>query len=805
MAGTTPEIKTRFTLDGMQQAVGKLRSFGQSVLRQFESVRGKTGKTFDPLAKGAKEAEDKVKKLGKETEKVGDKTHFKGIKLGALAAVAGVSALTLKISAIGAAAIRASREAADSLAEIDIQAKRISASPEDISVLKFAADRTGTDLDEVVTQIATISNEFLTVTESIGKADAAYRQFLGNTARDVAIMDGRGDKQGIIDAITGFDATALDERKKSLTAIERRIREIDAGGNVMFSNFDTTNVADEFQQYVGETARRKERQELTAAREQIKQGLGTQGQALFTLQDYGLDIGRATRGGVDSLYALSEAFQRIENPSERSRVAMRLFGEDAGVKLIPLLAGGRKAIDEYREKLERFGGVVTTADLARGAAFKQSVQDLQAARGGVEQEIGRQIQPMLTETNGQIANWLVKSRQAIASYAKEALVSLKIFAEDVVSLFRGDTANIKTGWLDLTIKKSAAIRDIWSDIRLQTAKLMSGQDSDYTWVNKIRDYLIEVKAFAVDAWSVITGGDAKDFSWMNTLRDQIVAFGRKLSDAWNLFKGFLSDIRAVTKPVLDLFGIDPTTFALFLGIAKFTGVLGGVLTAVKLLSGAFGGLFALGGGAVAAGAGAARAGAALGGAAATAGGFTASLLGVQTALGGIARAAGVMGLAIAGGFALGQKAAQKFQEYSGTEALQNQVLDAQAKLMRDQGDQYMNMRLGRREERDYATMRAYYGNKSGQDYSWLKTSSEQAVATQQKLDQLVWGKPMFSGADAEAQYRANQPEIFRQQPPISKRVQIDINAPNGLKYPVFTDDESVADGLTGAIESYNRR
>lgn len=800
---TTPEIKTRFTLDGMQQAVGKLRSFGQAVMRQFDSVRSTTGKTFDPFVKGVKSAEDKVKQLGKETAKVGALTAFKGIKIGALSAAASVSALALKISAIGAAAFKASQDSAESLNEIDIQAKRISASPADISVLKFAASRTGADLDEVVTQIATISNEFLTVRESIGGAEAAYQQFLENTARDVAVMSGRGDKLGVTSAITGFNATALEERKKSLGAIERRIQQIDAESNVIYASYEAANKRSAFENFVGDTDRMKERQQLLAARDQIKQGFGPQGQALFTLEDYGLDIGRATKGGIDSLYAISEAFQKIQNPSERSRVAMRLFGEDAGVKLIPLLAGGRKAIDDYRKDLERFGSVVTADDLARGAAYKKSMQDLQAAKGGVEQEIGRQIQPMLTQTNIQVTNWLVKSRQAIASYAKDAFVALKTFAEDAVSLFRGDTSNIKTGWLDTLIKNSAILRDVWADVRLQISMLMSGQDSDYTWVNTIRDYFLQVKAFALDTWSVMTGGDAKEFPFLNSLRDQVKNFAAEFSRAWDMFKGFLGGIHDVMEVVLKPFGIDPTTMALFLGIARFTGVLGGVTAAVKLVSAAFGGLFALGGGALAAGAGAARAGAALGGATATAGGFASSLLGVQTALGGIARAAGVMGVAIAGGFALGQKAAEQFQKFSGTEALQNQVIDAQTKLMRDQGDQYMNMRLGRREERDYGTMRAYYGNKSGQDYSWLKTSGEQAVATQQKLDQLVWGKPMFSGSDADAQYRANQPEIFRQQPPISKRVQVDLNV-GALQYPVFTD-ERTADGLTSTLESFNRR
>jgi len=800
MAGMTPEIRTRFTLDGMQQSVGKLRLFGRAVLQQFDTVRRKTAETFEPFAAGVKAAEDRVKRLGKETARVGAQTAFKGIRLGALASLASVTALGLKMAAVGAAAIKSSKDAAESLNEIAIQAKRISATPEEISVLRFAAERNGTDLDEIVTQIATISSEFLTVRETIGKADEAYQQFLGNTARRVAIMSRQGDRQGVVDAITGFDEAALEQRKNSLMAIEQRLAEIDGLTNRIFASSDQRSG---LQGYIANEKLNRERAELIAARDQLQNGVGPQGQALFTLQDYGLDVERASRGGVDSLYAISEAFQRISDPSERARVAMRLFGEDAGVKLVPLLAGGKTAIDGYRRELERLGGVTTSDDIVVGDAFKKSSQNLQTAIGGVKLEIGRQLMPLLTDTNNQVTEWLVRSRGAIASYVKTAFVSLRTFVQDILSILRGDTSQIQTKWLDTLVKKSALLREVWLDVKLQIIKLISGQDSDYKWLNTIRDHLLVIKAFALDTWVVISGGSAKEFPLLNTLRDQVVAFGRKLSDAWDLFKGFLSEIRDFAKPVLDFFGIDPTTFALFLGIARLTGVLGGVMTAVKLLGGAFTGLFSLGSGALAAGAGVASAGAALGGAAATAGGFTASLIGIQTALGGIARAAGVMGAALVGGFALGQKAGEAFYNATGNQAAYDKLIDAQTALIRARDNNYLNMRLNRREERDYGTMRAIYG-RDGQDYSWLKTSAESTVATLQKMDQLIWGKPHYVGADAEAQYRAERPWAFRKErQEVAKHVQVDLNV-GGLQFPVFTDD-STADGLTRTLESFNRR
>lgn len=67
---------------------------------------------------------------------------------------------------------------------------------------------------------------------------------------------------------------------------------------------------------------------------------------------------------MEGLLALSDAMKRVEDPTQRLRFAIQLFGEDAGAKMAPLLEGGRSAIEAYRKELERLGGVVTKKRLA---------------------------------------------------------------------------------------------------------------------------------------------------------------------------------------------------------------------------------------------------------------------------------------------------------------------------------------------------------------------------------------------------------------------------------------------------------
>lgn len=727
---TTPEIKTRFTIDGFKQAATGLRGFARTVSDALSDARRRGGSAFAPLDRSLTTVEKHAKVVSKEILKMGSAQTWRGVKLGALGAGTAFVGLRAKITAVSGAAIKASKDTAGSLKAISIDAQRIGGSNSDVAVLGYAADRTGTDRDELITQIATISNEFLTLRESISDAASEYETFLGTAAKEAALASRLGNREGLKGIVGGFRAADLEARKASYTDIENRMEQIDADLNQAYASGDKRSGS------YGDTARYalvKERQELEKAAKQFEQSQSPQGQALFELLKYDVDFHRAAKGGVEGLVAISEAFQRVQDPSAKARIAMRLFGEDAGVKLVPLLNGGRRAIEEYRAEMERLGGIATDQDVALGDAYSKAAQNLQTAIGGVRLEISRNLLPYLTETSVQLTEWFVKSRKEIAAYAKDAFLSTRDFAEDAISLFRGDTSNLQTRWLDNLVKKTVIVRDIWKDVRRQVSLLWEGKDSDYGWLNKLRDGFGEVRKFALDAWAVVTGGTAQNFQWLNSARDQIVAFASRLSDAFGMLKELLSGVADFFRPVFDYLGKDVATFGLFLGLTRMLGLFGALTAAAGLFGKALGGVFALAGVALTAGKAVVGVGGAAGAASATAAGLTSSLVTVGTTISTIIKGAALLGTSIAAGFTLGQVAAKAF--YKDTQKAYENLWEQQAALMRAQAQPYINGLLKRRDDHGRSFAKTYYA-RDGIDIGWQgMTTDEQIAAGREKFRQ----------------------------------------------------------------------
>lgn len=737
---TTPEIKTRFTLDGLRQAATGLRGFARTVSDALGDARTKGGKVFDPLDRSLKGVEDRAKSVAKEVGKIGTAGAFRGLQIGALGAGTAFVGLKAKISAVSAAALKAAKDSAASLKSISIDAQRIGGSTSDVAVLGYAADLTGTDRDELVTQIATISNEFLTLRENIQKAQGQYGDFLSMTAKEAALAARLGNREGLQGIVGGFSAAEIEARKASISDIEARIAQIDGDLNQTYASGDRRGGT------FGDVARlqlERERQQLVQAADAFKAAQSPQGQALFELQKFGIDIDRAAKGGVEGLLEISDAFQKIQDPSQKARVAMRLFGEDAGVKLIPLLNGGRKAIDEYRATLEKSGAIATKEDIANAEAYSRAVQNLKTATSGVQLTIGRALTPDLTKASDELTAWIIKSRAEIAKYAVEAFRDTRTFTEDVFSIFSGDTDNIKTGWLDVVVQKTLGLQAIWADVRKQIGLLWEGKDSDYGWLNTLRDAFREVKKFAMDAWAVVSGGNAKDFEWLNKARDQVVAFAKRFGDAFEMLKGVVKSLGDFFKPILDYFGTDIATLGLFLGLSRFVGLFSALTAGAGLLFKALGSVFSLAGaaaGAVGAVGGAAGGAAgATGAAAATAGGLRVALTGVGAAIGSVTSAAALLGTTLVGAFMLGQKAAEYM--FQGTQKAYEAVWKAQSDLMKAQSQPYINGLLSERgTDRSRAFQRNYW-NKENIDIGIQGMTTDERIAVgRAKFDSVFGGK-----------------------------------------------------------------
>lgn len=587
----TPEIKTKFTLDGLKQASVGLRGFGTQTKSTFASVKLASSKALEPFQKDIEKSKKSLATLQSASLTAGRvgfgglqksaSLAFKGITIGAAGAVTA-------IAGISAAAVSASRDTAAELDKLSKDSRRLGVSTEDLSVLNFAATREGVDTDEIVNGIATISSEFLAIRKSIADANSEYDDFLQNTRRQVSISlkgGDRGGAQSALDALSGARSSSL----QAIQARQAQLEDMLARGAPM-ENYSLATQS-RMQSW------RQQLAEMKKAEADLKASFGPAGEALFGLEQYGIDIEKAAKGGITGFTELSDAIRKVQDPSERLRYSMLLFGEDAGPKMLPLLEGGRKAIEDYRKELERLGGVVTKADAQIGTAYQDSAENFRRSIGGVKLAVSREVLPLLTETNIALTEWTVKNRQRIASFMKDAFVGTRNLATDAIDAFNGKRSDFRTGWLNTAAEKIKEIREYVSGLKDELSKLADGGSTRWPWINSMRDGVVEVRDFVLDVFKILRGEDASKFQWLNDLRDGVVDFATSFKDAFDLFAETLQWIRdTFIKPIADLFGMNVTTLALYIGLAKFTGLLGAATTAVGLLFKAVGGLFALGGG-----------------------------------------------------------------------------------------------------------------------------------------------------------------------------------------------------------------
>lgn len=107
--------------------------------------------------------------------------------------------------------------------------------------------------------------------------------------------------------------------------------------------------------------------------------------AAAKLDKYGLSVSRlAGMSPEEKLGAIADAIASIDDPAVKTAAAMELLGR-GGAALIPLLQGGSKGLEAFREQAKAAGLVASDEDIARAGALNDSwgMVGRQAARVGM--------------------------------------------------------------------------------------------------------------------------------------------------------------------------------------------------------------------------------------------------------------------------------------------------------------------------------------------------------------------------------------------------------------------------------------
>lgn len=162
-----------------------------------------------------------------------------------------------------------------------------------------------------------------------------------------------------------------------------------------------------------------------------KTGSGGAADAFYALSKVtGKNLATATGSTEDKLIAVSEAFSKMTDVTQKTKIAMELFGRSGG-NLIGVLSKGPGHLQEMREEARKLGFVLDKEAAEKSEKFEESLMGLFGAFKGLRNEIGVGIMPVITELMKGIKDWILVNREWLATNINSAIKVLSGYLQDL--------------------------------------------------------------------------------------------------------------------------------------------------------------------------------------------------------------------------------------------------------------------------------------------------------------------------------------------------------------------------------------
>lgn len=140
---------------------------------------------------------------------------------------------------------------------------------------------------------------------------------------------------------------------------------------------------------------------------------GDTGDAAQLFSALGISVKDASgkiRPASDIFEEVADAIQRNEDPALRTKMAMVLMG-DSGRKLIPMLSGGSKGLDDAAARARKFGLVLSNDAVKAAADMTDHLNDMRACIGAVGNMIGARLAPIIIKVADRFRDLAVANRE----------------------------------------------------------------------------------------------------------------------------------------------------------------------------------------------------------------------------------------------------------------------------------------------------------------------------------------------------------------------------------------------------------
>lgn len=167
------------------------------------------------------------------------------------------------------------------------------------------------------------------------------------------------------------------------------------------------------------------------------------------------------------MMVLGEALRRIEDPSKRSALAMKIFGEQ-GTALIPMLNEGASGLARLYRTAEDQPTFLRPEQLENAESLTRSLGKLQGEVKGAGYQIGAALAPKVEELASQLGAWIAENEKLI----KQDLPAMMEAIADVVVYVGEGVGDAVSEFAQL--RREAALWDEWSRTTSEGQTVRSG-------------------------------------------------------------------------------------------------------------------------------------------------------------------------------------------------------------------------------------------------------------------------------------------------------------------------------------------
>lgn len=127
------------------------------------------------------------------------------------------------------------------------------------------------------------------------------------------------------------------------------------------------------------------------------------------------DANGQLRTAADILPEFADGIQRNDNIALQTKMAIAAFGDEAGVRLLPLLQKGGAGIEELSRKAHELGIVMSSDDARAASDMSVAMSNLRQSVAGVTNSIGSALAPAVLQATERLQGLVQSNREAFSA------------------------------------------------------------------------------------------------------------------------------------------------------------------------------------------------------------------------------------------------------------------------------------------------------------------------------------------------------------------------------------------------------